>query len=122
MKIFRPTKIEAAAFISYLSHLNFKLLVLQCFGHIQSKNKDAKSALSCFFVFLIKKCDGLSPTIWRLWRQKGRISCFLIEKYWHTLQKKKKKKFFLKPGTGRQNSGMPCPAIARTMLYYYIYI
>ena len=42
---------EAAACVSYvLSHLNFKLLslLLQHFGHIQSKNKDAKSAVSIF--------------------------------------------------------------------------
>ena len=24
-------------------------MILQCFRHIQSKNKDAKSAVSCFF-------------------------------------------------------------------------
>ena len=30
--------------------------LLQCFGYIQSKNKDAKSAVS-LFVFLIEMCD-----------------------------------------------------------------
>ena len=38
-------------FISYLSRLNFRLLswLLQCFGHIQFKNKDAKSVLVSIF-------------------------------------------------------------------------
>ena len=38
-----------AAFISYISRPNFKLSwLLQHFGHIQFKNKDAKSAESIF--------------------------------------------------------------------------
>ena len=57
MKTFQLTNRIVAVFIPYLSRPGFKLLswLLQCFGHIQSKNKDAKSALSIVVVF-IEKC------------------------------------------------------------------
>ena len=45
------------AFIPYLATQasNFLPWLLQCLGHVQSKNKDAKSAVSCFF--FIEKCS-----------------------------------------------------------------
>ena len=73
VKIFRPTMIEstAAAFISYLSRLNFKLLswLLKHFGHIQFKNKDGKSAVSV--VLKSKTVIGFSPAIWQLRHRKS---------------------------------------------------
>ena len=46
---------KVTASISYLSCPGFKLLswILQCFGHIQSKNEDAKSAVSCVVVVVV---------------------------------------------------------------------
>ena len=42
----------------------FKLLswLLQCFGHIQSKNKNTNSVV--FFFFKSKSAIGFSPVIW----------------------------------------------------------
>ena len=61
----------AAAFISDLSCLNFKLLswLLQCFRHIQSKDKDAKLAVSIFFKSKTAIC--FTRTIWQLRHRKG---------------------------------------------------
>ena len=59
VKNFWLTKIEKRLLLIYLRRLNFKLLswLLQCFGHIQSKNKDVKSVVNIF----LKSAIGFSP-------------------------------------------------------------
>ena len=67
--MFGRPRLKMATFISYLSCLKFKLLywLLESCGHIQSKNRDAKSKVSIFFKS--KSAIGVTPAIWQLQRQ-----------------------------------------------------
>ena len=60
MKNFRPTQIAKWSLL---------YLALQRFGHIQSKNIDAKSAVRIFLK--LKTVIGFSHAIWWLWYRKG---------------------------------------------------
>ena len=48
LKVLADHNRKETAFLSYLSHPDFKVLscLLKYFGHIQSKNKDTKSVIS----------------------------------------------------------------------------
>ena len=72
---------KVAAFESYLSHLNFKLLswLLQRFGNIQSKNKDTKSAVRIFLK--IEKCDWFLTCHMAVIASKGLTAVGACEEY-----------------------------------------
>ena len=73
MKIFSADPLrKAAAFISYVGRLNFKLYpgFGNAFGHVQSKNIDAKSAVNSFFKKQ-KSAFSFSDAVQRHWHRKG---------------------------------------------------